>query len=310
MREFLQSRFLKNKRTRGGGSEHVGGGLLTAPTAVRDEGLSEQEMTWPSRWETTTPAASNILGHYTRLRRAKQQIIANPGSEKVAGSILNEKPGLHMAGLDMDSLGCYTRPCWWTMLNAPRERTGTLGYHYCVSLYLSSRLDYWENKNCHGWLRTLDWQDKEWLALTSRYFSLNRPLCPCAPLTVGEDKQTVQSNVTRCPQNKSHPPWLDWQSLSLPSISSLLYSGQCHPHTRGLPHRSTENLYDITPPGLKRKSSYLQKDPGKGGKILPNGPYSHSNTVFYVSGVLVKKTSTRKHLFFWVLSPQKSEFIR
>lgn len=107
-----------------GGSAHVGGGLLTAPTAVRDEGLPEQEMTWPSRWETTTPAASNILGHYTRLRRAKQQIIANPGSENGAGSILNEKPALHMAGLDVDSLGWYIRPCWGTTLNAPRERVG------------------------------------------------------------------------------------------------------------------------------------------------------------------------------------------
>lgn len=28
-----------------GGYAHVGGGLLTALTAVRDEGLSEQEMT-------------------------------------------------------------------------------------------------------------------------------------------------------------------------------------------------------------------------------------------------------------------------
>lgn len=106
-------------------------------------------------------------------------------------------------------------------------------------------------------------------------------------------------------------------SLSLPSISSFLYFGQCHPHTRRLPHRSTENLYDITkaqplltPPGTKRKSSHLQKEPGKGGKTLPNGPYSRSKTVFYVSGVLVKQTSTRKHLFFWVLSPQKSQLIR
>lgn len=66
-----------------GGYAHVGGGLLTALTAVRDEGLSEQEMTWPSRQETTTPAALNILGHCTRLRRAKQQIIANPGIKNV-----------------------------------------------------------------------------------------------------------------------------------------------------------------------------------------------------------------------------------
>lgn len=33
----------------------VGGGLLTTLTAVRDGGLSEQEMTWPPLWETGPP---------------------------------------------------------------------------------------------------------------------------------------------------------------------------------------------------------------------------------------------------------------
>lgn len=169
-------------------------------------------------------------------------------------------------------------------------------------------MDYWENKNCSGWWRTLDWQDKEWLAITSRYFSLNRPLCPCAPHTVGEDKQTVQSNVTRCPQKKVPSTVTRLAvSLSLPSISSLLYFGQMPPtHTQTPTQVNWEPLWRHRGPASHHTTGAealkLLSAKGKGGKILPNGAYSRSKTVFYVLGVLVKQTSTRKYLFFWVLS--------
>lgn len=94
---------------------------------------------------------------------------------------------------------------------------------------------------------TLGWQAKERLVLTSLYFPQNRPLCPCAALGVGEDKQTAQSNVTRRPQNKSRTPGADWQSHSCCPLSVLhCTSVKCHPHAHQLPHRSNENVYDIT----------------------------------------------------------------
>lgn len=114
----------------------------------------------------------------------------------------------------------------------------------------------------------------------------------------------VQSTVTRLAV-----------SLSLPSISSLLYFGQMPPtHTQTPTQVNWEPLWHHWRPSLSsHHRGWSVKAPickriQERGKILPNGPYSHSKTVFYVLGVFVKPT--RKHLFFWVLSPQKSEFIR
>lgn len=50
-----QSIISLKKALEGGEGTDVGGGLLTALTAVRDGGLSEQEMTWPPLWETGPP---------------------------------------------------------------------------------------------------------------------------------------------------------------------------------------------------------------------------------------------------------------
>lgn len=67
VREFLQINpshlWKKHKRGKRGVTD-VGGGLLTALTAVRDGGLSEQEMTWPPLWETGPPQQNpHCSGH-------------------------------------------------------------------------------------------------------------------------------------------------------------------------------------------------------------------------------------------------------
>lgn len=288
MREFLQrdpSHFWKTgqKGICVGGCTHVGSGLLTAPPAVRNGGLSGQEMTWPSRWETTTPAALNILGHYERLRRPTQQIIANPGSKSADSSILKKKRNnnprgllIHYIGKELctslhlmcvhwdDTAGTSSLLMIWSGLaflqkhtkcdripkrhilicwKALRFATGLCSnFLFIWPLVLITR------KIKSPWMTcTLGWQAKERLVLTSLYFPQNRPLCPCAALGVGEDKQTAQSNVTRRPQNKSRTPGADWQSHSCCPLSVLhCTSVKCHPHAHQLPHRSNENVYDIT----------------------------------------------------------------
>lgn len=52
---FEKKKAQEEEERGGGGVTDVGGGLLTALTAVRDGGLSEQEMTWPPLWETGPP---------------------------------------------------------------------------------------------------------------------------------------------------------------------------------------------------------------------------------------------------------------
>lgn len=141
-------------------------------------------------------------------------------------------------------------------------------------------------------------------------FLPNQPLCPCAPLGVGEDKHTEQSNVTCRPRNKSRPPEADWQSHACCPLSVLhCTSAKCHPHTHRLPHRSNEKRlrhHEGRFPNLASQNhsqnSHLQK--GKVKKILPCVLWARhswlvgSKTEFYVLNNLDKKHSTRKQFVF------------
>lgn len=73
-----------------GGVTDVGGGLLTALTAVRDGGLSEQEMTWPPLWDTSPPRQQPPLlwasWVTTGAHRGQRSNIRAAGGEKICWS--------------------------------------------------------------------------------------------------------------------------------------------------------------------------------------------------------------------------------
>lgn len=97
-------------------------------------------------------------------------------------------------------------------------------------LYLTSCMDYPENKTHPGWWCTLHWKDRVAGTHFPVFFSKPALLSLCSSRRGW--RQT--DSTVKCGSKQAHPPWLDWQAHSLWPLSVLyctLRPNATHTHT-------------------------------------------------------------------------------